>query len=113
MAGALGAPIFAVGGGLAYLLGPTGGYLLAFPVASFIVGMIAGRSGGVLRLTLAFVVGVAVILIGGASWLAVVTGDAAAAVRLGVTPFIANDFIEVGLALLISLRLRPRALELF
>ena len=112
-AGALGAPIFAVGGGLAYLLGPTGGYLLAFPVASFIVGMIAGRSGGVLRLTLAFVVGVAVILIGGASWLAVVTGDAAAAVRLGVTPFIANDFIEVGLALLISLRLRPRALELF
>ena len=43
--GALGLPVFAPGGapGLARLLGPTGGYLLAFPAASFLAGWILER----------------------------------------------------------------------
>ncbi|MEK6571112.1 MAG: biotin transporter BioY [Bacteroidota bacterium] len=37
--GAAGLPVFTIGGmGLAKLLGPTGGYLLSFPVAAFVVG---------------------------------------------------------------------------
>ncbi|MFB6169910.1 MAG: biotin transporter BioY [Haloarculaceae archaeon] len=44
VAGALGAPIFAnASAGLGVLLGPTGGYLLSYPIAAFVVGAIAHR----------------------------------------------------------------------
>lgn len=111
--GAMGAPVFAAGGGLAYLLGPTGGYLLAFPAAAFVVGAITGRSGGVVRLALALAAGAAVIHAGGAAWLAVITGDLGEAVAYGVGPFLALDVVKIALALLVGLRLRPRTLELF
>lgn len=46
LAGALGAPVFAGGNaGIGVLLGPTGGYLLSYPVAAAVVGVIA--HGGV------------------------------------------------------------------
>ncbi len=112
MVGAMGAPIFAAGGGIAYLLGPTGGYLLAFPVAAYAVGAIS-RSAGVLRLTLAFTVGVLIIHAGGAAWLAVITGDLGQAILMGVGPFLLFDIVKIALASLVTLKLRSRALELF
>jgi len=111
--GALGAPIFAAGGGLAYLLGPTGGYLLAFPVAAFVVGAIAGRSLGMRRLLVGLIAGALVIQGGGAAWLAATTGDIGQAIRVGVGPFLLFALLKVALVLLISVRIRPRALELF
>ena len=45
-AGMLGAPVFSGGAaGLGWLFGPTGGYLLAFPAAAAVVGVLAGRGG--------------------------------------------------------------------
>ncbi len=111
--GIVGAPVFAAGGGLAYLLGPTGGYLLAFPLAAFAVGAIAGREGGLLRLTLGLIAGVAVIHLGGVTWLSMVTGSFEQALLLGAGPFLALDVMKVVLVLAVSLRIRPRALELF
>ena len=53
LGGALGLPIFAGGsGGLAKLIGPTGGYLVGFPLAAFIIGLVAERSRGRLWLNL-------------------------------------------------------------
>lgn len=111
--GVLGAPLFAFGGGPAYLLGPTGGYLLAFPLAAWAVGALAPRSGGAARLIVGLIVGVAVIHAGGVAWLAVVTGSFEQAVRFGVGPFVALDLLKIALASLISLKFRRRALELF
>src|SRR5919112_5150388 len=52
--GALGLPVFAAGGsGLPHLIGPTGGYLLAFPVAAGVTGALTGRVPTVLRVLLA------------------------------------------------------------
>ncbi len=111
--GALGAPLFAFGGGPAYLLGPTGGYLLAFPLAAWAVGALAPRSGGAGRLIIGLIVGVVVIHAGGVAWLAAATGSLDQAVRFGVGPFLALDLLKIALASLISLRFRRRALELF
>lgn len=111
--GAAGAPIFATGGGLAYLLGPTGGYLLAFPAAAYLVGRVAGRAGGTGRLLAGLLVGIAVIHSGGVAWLSIVTGSLDRALMIGVGPFLIFDVPKVALVLLIGSRIRPRALELF
>ncbi len=119
-AGAAGLPVFAGGAaGAIHLLGPTGGYLLAFPVAAAVTGRLSRSAGGpsadapsggatVARVLLACVAGMVVIHIGGVSQLAILGGDPAAAFRAGFLPFFSNDLVKVGLAALLILGLRPR-----
>jgi biotin transport system substrate-specific component len=115
-AGALGAPVFAGGAaGLPWLFGPTGGYLLAFPLAAAVTGILVKRAAddgslaGALRLGVAILLGTAVVFVGGASQLALLTGDPARAVQLGVLPFIAGDLLKVVAAVLVTRRLGARA----
>ncbi|MFQ5690236.1 MAG: biotin transporter BioY [Gemmatimonadota bacterium] len=104
MAGVAGLPAFAAGGGPAYLLGPTGGYLLAFPVAAALAGAVAGR--GSWRWSAAgAVLGLAVIYAGGVGWLSVTLGMEAA-FRLGALPFLPGDVLKLALVVLLSWRLR-------
>src|SRR5450755_1339122 len=42
--GACGMPVFSMGAGIAYLLGPTGGFLLAYPIVAFVAGYIYEQS---------------------------------------------------------------------
>lgn len=118
-AGALGAPVFSGGAlGLAYLLGPTGGYLLAFPAAAAVTGALASVLGerrsliDVVLLGFAIFVGTLVVFAGGAAHLALLTGDAGRAIEVGVLPFLVGDLAKVLVALLITLRLRKRTLGL-
>lgn len=111
-AGIAGLPVFAAGGGFAYLFGPTGGYLLAAPLASYAVGSVAGTSSSAFRLAVGLALGVAVIYAGGLAWLATLSGPEAA-LRLGVLPFLGLDLVKVCLALLVARQARGRALELF
>lgn len=95
--GALGAPVFSNGAaGFAWLLGPTGGYLLAAPAAAFAAGMIAGRDGASLRLLAGLTAGTAVLYLGGVSQLAAVTGQGwTAAFALGAVPFLLGDVTKI------------------
>lgn len=118
-AGMAGAPVFFGGAaGFAHLFGPTGGYLLAFPVAAALAGRVAGMpargvtAAGVLRLVAALLLGFAVILAGGAAQLALITGDGGGALRLGVLPFLTGELLKSVVALLLALRLRNRTLGL-
>jgi biotin transport system substrate-specific component len=116
--GVAGLPVFAGGQfGLAYLLGPTGGYLLAFPAAALVAGYLArpGATRGVVsavRVWLGLAAASAVILLSGAAWLAALTGDPAGALVLGVFPFLFGEVIKVTLAALIVWRGRDRTLGL-
>jgi biotin transport system substrate-specific component len=95
-AGAAGLPVFAPIGapGIARLVGPTGGYLLAYPVAAYVAGFIAQRVPRIEGRVVAALVGVAVILAGGITQLAVITGDAGRAMQMGVTPFALLDVVK-------------------
>jgi biotin transport system substrate-specific component len=108
-AGAVGLPVFAAGAGLAYLLGPTGGYLMAYPVAAFLAGL-GGR--GTLRTLGALLAGLVAIYAGGLAWLSLL-GMVDVAVALGLRPFLLADLVKVLLVLLVAGRLRTRALQLF
>lgn len=107
-AGMAGLPVFAPEGlpGVARLLGPTGGYLLAFPVAAAVTGALTSRRPGTSdqRLatlgitTLAALLGMITIHLGGMAQLAILTGSMGAAIGLGALPFLGVDLVKVVLA---------------
>lgn len=110
VAGAMGVPAFAFGGGVAYLMGPTGGYLLAYPLAAAAVGLVMRPD--LVRTLVALLTGLAIIYAGGVAWLAVLFGTGAV-VGLGLAPFLLADLVKVLLGSVVVKRLRPASLSVF
>lgn len=98
--GAVGLPVFASGAGLAYMAGPTGGYLAGFLVAAVLVGWLAERGWdrNVALTFLANLAGTAIIFGCGVAWLSGLVGGLEKAVALGFQPFIAGAFVKIALA---------------
>ena len=111
--GAAGAPVFAMGGGLLYLAGPTGGYLLSYPLAAAVTGLLGKNAGagarGYGQIALAMLIASAVTLLLGWAQLSIVTGDSARAYQAGVQPFLIGDLLKIVLATLIASRIKFRA----
>ena len=97
--GAIGLPVFATGGGLAYMMGPTGGYLVGFFFSAILLGLLASNGWGKTWQTtaVAMILGVGVIFTIGVSWLAVFIGFEAAIIN-GFLPFIYADFLKIIIA---------------
>jgi biotin transport system substrate-specific component len=106
--GMAGLPVFSLGrGGTAHLFGPTGGYLLAFPIAAWVAALGGTRR---LRTMIPAMVGAMVTIhAGGAAWLAILGGNAAFAWDAGFVPFLTGDLMKIGLAASIVLLLAPKA----
>ena len=104
--GAVGLPVFTPIGlpGIARLIGPTGGYLLAYPLAAYAVGKLSGSAPGYARVALAALAGLVLIYLGGMAQLLLLTGSLRAAARFGSLPFLIGDLIKLGAAVLV---LRP------
>jgi biotin transport system substrate-specific component len=103
--GIAGLPVFAASPilpqGFGRLLGPTGGYLMTYPIAAFVTGYLAQRGLDRRYLTsvIAMVAGLSIIFTGGVLWLAFgAHAGLATAVRTGLLPFIPADIIKVLLA---------------
>lgn len=101
-AGAVGIPVFATGAGLAYMAGPTGGYLAGFLAAALIVGYLADKGHG-----RTLVSAVALMLIGevaifalGTGWLALLIGGEKA-VAAGLLPFVPAEVLKVAIGTLL------------
>lgn len=98
--GAAGLPVLAGGAsGVHQFVGPTGGYLLAFPIAGALMGWLAERGWNGDRVILAFLgmlLSNAVCLILGAAWLAVLIGPQRA-IALGVMPFLVGALLKSAL----------------
>jgi len=107
--GVLGLPVFAGGAaGVARLLGPTGGYLLAFPVAAAVCGALVGRVPAVGRTLLATAAGMVLIHVGGVAQLALLGDDPALAFQVGFVPFLTGDLLKIGLAAAVILAVGGR-----
>jgi len=99
--GAVGLPVFAGtperGIGLAYMVGPTGGYLVGFVLAAAVCGWITERRRDLIGLVLATIAGTVVIFVPGVLWLAQLIGFEQSLVH-GLTPFLWGALVKGGIA---------------
>jgi len=98
--GASGLPFFQQGhGGIPYILGPTGGYLIAFPAAAFVTGAFAehGWDKRFFTAAAAMAIGSVLILLSGWAWLSFFRSPTFA-FQAGVKPFIIGDIVKILLA---------------
>ncbi len=105
MEGALGLPVFAgtpeKGIGLAYMMGPTGGYIVGFLLMAAVVGWLADRSWSrhPLKLFIAGLIGLALVYLPGLAWLAQFVGTDKA-LTFGFWPFILGDLVKLAVVAL-------------
>jgi biotin transport system substrate-specific component len=108
VAGIAGLPVFSPYGapGIARLFGPTGGYLLAYPVAAAVSGWLGGGRESFVTRALAAMAGIVVLYVGGLAQLAVISGSFATAAVMGVMPFVAADAVKALVAAAVTGRRR-------
>jgi len=98
--GVLGLPVFAFSPelpqGFARLMGPTGGYLMAYPIAAFVTGLLAERGLDRRYFTsiVAMGIGLSLIFLGGVLWIARLSGMPTA-LQTGLYPFVIVDVIKI------------------
>ena len=104
--GALGLPLFHNGiAGFGILLGPTGGYLIAFIPAALIVGLAYESKAAEVHI-IGLIMATLFIYACGISWLMYSTGmGLAAALAMGMLPFLLGDVIKASAAYMIAQRL--------
>ncbi|MES2907212.1 MAG: biotin transporter BioY [Pseudomonadota bacterium] len=98
--GAIGLPVFSGGaGGAHHLIGPTAGYLAAFPFAAAFVGLAVERRWlqNIYASFGAMIVSHAIVFAGGVAWLSYLFGMETA-ITTGLTPFIIGSLVKSGLA---------------
>src|SRR5664279_6137127 len=106
--GAFGMPVFSpsiLGGGIAQILGPTGGFLMAYPLVAFVAGWIyeqTSRRFGWAPLSAA--AAALVLFAGGLSALAVITHSVSLAIRFGLYWFVFAEVIKVLMAAAVAAR---------
>src|SRR5436190_12727269 len=117
--GAAGLPVFTPTVpllGFARLLGPTGGYLLAYPVAAWVTGWlnqpdgvqaVGAQHAAPLRVGMGVLAGLVLIHLGGLAQLAILTGSISGAARLATWPFLLGDVLKLVILVPVLTRLTP------
>lgn len=108
---AVGLPVLAGGrGGLSVFAGPTAGFLVAWPLGAFVIGLLTervyARLGHVSSFLINLLGGVVVIYALGIAWLVAGFGVAPATAIAGSAAFIPGDLIKAGIAAIVALRVR-------
>ncbi len=112
--GAAGMPVFnpAGPGGIAQILGPTGGFLIAYPFVAFLAGYIFERgTKSFLRAAIAGLMAEVLLFTGGLTWLYLYTHSLAKAAYFGLYFFVAAEVIKVMFAAAVAVRWRRGKVE--
>jgi len=108
--GAAGLPVFTPTVplvGVARLFGPTGGYLLAYPIAAYAVGAVVADGRSVWRVACGVFAGLVLIHLGGLAQLAILTGNVSGAARLATFPFLLGDLLKLAVLVPVLTKLTP------
>jgi biotin transport system substrate-specific component len=108
--GAAGLPVFTPTvplAGVTRLFGPTGGYLLAYPVAAWAVGAIVADGRSLWRTAWGVFAGLVLIHLGGLAQLLILTGNLTAAARFGTVPFLLGDLLKIAVLVPVLTKLTP------
>ena len=101
LAGTAGVPVFSnFGSGILFLSGPTGGYLIGFIAAAYVVGLLAERGWDrrVRTTVLAMIFGNLTLYAFGLLWLSCLMGFSTKVLVVGLYPFIVGDLLKIALA---------------
>ena len=100
--GAIGLPVFAKGGGLPYLTGPTAGYLYGMTISAGFIGYLAERNfnDSYLKSLISLLIGTSIIFILGVGYLGSVIGYDKALAG-GLYPFLPSELFKIALAVAI------------
>ncbi|EYE89369.1 bioY protein [Fervidicella metallireducens AeB] len=111
--GVVGTPVFAgFSGGLDKILGPTGGFILSFPVMAFIIGSFVERKQSFLNTFIALIISLFVCyLIGTLQLSFIMKLSIEKALSLAVIPFIPLDLLKIIAAALLGLKIRSKLLK--
>ncbi len=110
LAGACGLPVFAGGlGGISRLIGPTGGYLLGYLPAVYVIGLITEKiKQNIVFDVIAMICGCIIIYACGVTWLKILTGMTwSKTLMVGMYPFVIGDVLKIAAAAIIAKGLRP------
>lgn len=114
--GAIGLPVFqGYNFGMSHILGPTGGYLIGFMAASFLIGKILEKeSRNLFRIAASFAIGNAVLYASGVLWLMLIYRISLVnAILIGVLPFLAVELAKISLAAVVYSKVSHRSREIF
>ena len=108
--GAIGLPVFGgFSGGIASLLGPSGGFIFSFPIMALSISLIISRQKSILAQIIAMIIGTAVCYFIGTLWFMYVTdAHLISALTMCVIPFLPGDTLKIIIALIISNRLTKK-----
>jgi biotin transport system substrate-specific component len=109
LAGACGLPVFAGGmGGIGRFAGPTGGYLVGYLPAVFLLGLVSEKRLGGLFDVIGMILATAVVYGVGTAWLHALTGLSwPKTLAVGMIPFLPGDAVKIVAAAAIARALRP------
>jgi len=114
--GTIGLPVFqGYSSGVAYILGPTGGYIIGFIVSAYFIGyMLRYKSSNITWVIASFVAGSLIICILGSLWLVYLYKiNIVTAISIGILPFLPGDMIKIFFATIIYSKISQRSKTIF
>ncbi len=113
--GAFGVPVFAgLKGGLTHLTGPTGGYLMAYPLMTLVTSLFYqfGKRHRIISLSIGMTISLFLCYLIGTLWFTQITGKTLyVALTLCVFPFVPFDIVKIILAVSVSLLIRKALIK--